>query len=174
MKRIVIIGTTGSGKTTLGKRLGEILNLKVFDLDEIYWLDNWELASDELAEQRLSSVVVGDEWIISGNYSRSRHLTWNKADTIIWLDYPFWIKFIRLLKRSVGRAMSQETMWGTNNRESWGRIFSKDSILRWLWKSHKPFKERTPKFLADYPHLTVIHHPHPRNTERFLDELAGG
>lgn len=175
MKRIVIIGTTGSGKTTLGENLGRILNVPVADLDVLNWENDWQEAPLAVFEERVIDATSGEGWIITGNYSRVQHLIWDKADTIIWLDYSFLVNLWRLSKRTWGRVMGKKLLWNTNNRETWGRVIGKDSIIRWFFKTYQRRKQETPKILAqpENQHLTIIHHQHPKDTERFLKELAG-
>lgn len=175
MKRIVIIGTTGSGKTTLGENLGRTLNVPATDLDVLHWEDDWQEVPHEVFEQRVIEAISSERWIITGNYSRVQHLIWHKADTIIWLDYPFLINLWRLSKRTWKRVTGKQALWNTNNRETWGRTIGKDSIIRWFFQTYKRRKRETPKILArpENAHLTVIRHQHPRDTERFLKELAG-
>jgi adenylate kinase family enzyme len=175
MNRIVIIGTTGSGKTTLGENLGRVLAIQPTDLDALNWENDWQAAPPETFEQRVTDVVNRERWIISGNYSRVRDLIWSQADTIIWLDYPFHVNLWRLSKRTWGRVTGKKLLWNTNNRETWGRIIGKDSIIRWFFQTYNRRKRETPLLLAqpEYQHIQVIHHQHPRDTERFLKELAG-
>lgn len=174
MKRIVIIGTTGSGKTTLAENLAQIFNIPATDLDSLNWEDDWQEASKEQFEARVIEATAGDQWIISGNYSRVRHLIWRRADTIIWLDYPFGVNLWRLLKRTWGRVANRQLLWNTNNRETWGRVLSNESIIWWFFKTYRRRKRETPQLLArpENAHLAIIHHQHPRDTERFLKELG--
>jgi energy-coupling factor transporter ATP-binding protein EcfA2 len=71
IQRLVIIGPTGSGKTTLANQLGEILSLPVTDLDTLHWKPDWQEASTEAFRASVAAVSAGDQWIISGNYSKA-------------------------------------------------------------------------------------------------------
>lgn len=90
MKRIVILGPSGTGKTTLGRRLGEKLGYPILHLDTVYWLKDWEHIDKQAFHQYMTRFFrKHDAWVIDGNYSNNRHfdLRLKLADTIILLDY---------------------------------------------------------------------------------------
>src|SRR4051812_46767522 len=121
-RRIVIFGATGSGKTTLARRLGETLGLPVMQLDSIRHAGGWDSTPWEEMRERMESFI--DEhpegWISEGNYSRVRDVTLSRADTLISLDVPWRTSFWRLLKRTVARAWDQQPLYNHDGpHESW-------------------------------------------------------
>lgn len=160
MKKIIIVGTTGSGKSTLAKKISKRLNSPHIQLDALFWGQNWTEATDEVFFKRIKDSVSGPQWIVDGNYARTNHLTWPHADTIIWIDLPFWTNFYQSLKRALVRIITQEELWpGTNNRESLRMLFSKDSILVWFFKTYHPNRKKNLERMKDpqYGHLNFIH-----------------
>lgn len=136
MKKILIIGTSGSGKTTLASKLSQLLNIPAYELDNLYWLPNWKAIPINLFRKEVDKLSDRDKWIICGNYSSVRDILWGKADTFIWLDYPFYLSFYRALLRSLKRIFIRETCCN-GNYETISRTFlSKNSILLWVAKSH--------------------------------------
>jgi adenylate kinase family enzyme len=87
MKRIIVVGTSGCGKTTLANNLSKALGIPCIDLDDHYWLPGWQKRNTEEFYTIIEELTKGKLWIISGNYSEVRHLTWARCDTVIWLDY---------------------------------------------------------------------------------------
>ena len=143
MRRVVVFGTTGSGKSTVAERLAERTGLRVVELDALFWGRDWQPTPVELFRHRVERETVGDGWIVVGNYGQVRDLVWQPADTLIWLDLPLPLVMWRLLRRTLRRIATQEELWGTGNRESLrGAFFSRDSILLWALKTHYRNRER--------------------------------
>ena len=140
MKKIAIIGTSGSGKTTLGHRLASITGYKLIDLDELFWLPKWKIRPQKEFIELVECELENDSWIISGNYEYCRAQVWTSADTILWLDYPFYIIFWRALKRSVVRLFTRKTCCN-GNYETLIRLFSSQSILWWILKTYRMRKK---------------------------------
>ena len=101
MKRIMIIGCPGSGKSTLSKQLAMKLKLPLVHLDQIYWKSNWQPISDELFDELLLHEVQKDEWIIDGNYSRTISMRLEACDTIIYLEYHTMTCLFGVIKRVI-------------------------------------------------------------------------
>src|SRR6185437_4470298 len=114
-RRIVVIGTSGSGKTTFARRLASKLGFPHVELDELHWEPNWTEAAPEIFEQRVSAnLPLESDWIVDGNYSKVRDLIWQRCDTIIWLDFALHTVMWRLFNRTIERLISQEALWNGN------------------------------------------------------------
>lgn len=102
MKRIIVIGSGGAGKTTLSLQLGEILNIEVFHLDKEFWNAGWVMCSQKMEDAQVKKMISGDFWIIDGNYGRTMVQRIEAADTVIFLDTPritcLWRAAKRILK----------------------------------------------------------------------------
>lgn len=175
MRRVVVFGTTGSGKSTVATRLAERTGLRVVELDALFWGRDWQPAPVELFRHRVERETVGanpeeEGWIVVGNYGQVRDLVWQAADTLIWLDLPLPLVMWRLLRRTIRRIATQEELWGTGNRESLrGAFFSRDSILLWALKTHRRNQRRFALecgFLAG--EKTVVRLRSAREVERFV------
>ncbi|MFB3098236.1 MAG: AAA family ATPase, partial [Dehalococcoidia bacterium] len=89
LRRIVVVGSSCSGKTTLANSLSEKLGYSHIELDAIHWLPDWVPRPVE-EFRKLTSVVIGEEsWVVDGNYSSVRDLVWPRATTLVWLNHPF-------------------------------------------------------------------------------------
>ena len=159
MKRIIVVGTTASGKSTLARKLSQILEIPHVQLDVLNWGPNWTEVGDEVFFQRIQTAVQNEGWVVDGNYSRANHLTWPHADTVIWIDLPFWLNFYQSTSRALIRAITKEELWPhTNNRESFRMLFSKDSILWWFLKTYKSNRRKYLEIMNDpkYGHMKFI------------------
>jgi adenylate kinase family enzyme len=172
MKRIVIVGSTGAGKSTLAQQLAAHMNAPHIELDALHWESNWTPAAPEVFRQRVSDAIAGESWTCSGNYSVVRERIWQRADTVVWLNYSFSVVASRLLRRTLGRVVSQEELWN-GNRESLRMMLSRDSILLWLLRTYRSRRREYPALLArtEMRHLEVMCFRSPQQTSAWLSRL---
>ena len=88
MKRIIVIGCPGSGKSRFSLALKEKTGIPLFHLDMMYWNEDKTTVEKSVFRARLNEAMSGGEWIIDGNYSSTLELRFNACDTFIFLDYP--------------------------------------------------------------------------------------
>lgn len=129
MRRVVVIGASGSGKTTFARVLALQLGLPHVEADSMYWGPNWTPREDFGAQ--LQAVLAGDEWVIDGNYSNFREIIWPRADTLIWLDFSLPTILCRLVPRTARRCLTRQTLWGGNTERAMVQLFTRESIVRW-------------------------------------------
>lgn len=172
--RIVVVGTTGSGKTTLARALAERLGRPHVELDALHWEPNWQMAPVDVFRERVVEALNRPEWIVDGNYGKVRDLVWARADTVVWLDYPLRVVLPRLLRRTATRVITREELWN-GNREELRHALSRDSIILWALKTYRRRQREYPELFRqpEHAHLCVIRHRSPRDTERWLERLNG-
>ena len=129
MKRICIIGGSGTGKTTLAENLGKQLNLPVYHIDGIHHLRNWQTRDKDQRDQIIIEKADGDKWIIDGTYHSTLDYRLNKADFVIYLDYST----IAQVKGILGRFMKnhgkeKKEIPGCKERMNW-EFFS--YVVKW-------------------------------------------
>ena len=88
MKRVIVIGCPGSGKSTFSRKLHNITGLPLYHLDMLYWNVDRTTVPREIFRERLQETIEKEEWIIDGNYGSTMELRMEACDTIIFLDYP--------------------------------------------------------------------------------------
>ncbi|WP_346868614.1 DNA topology modulation protein [Clostridium sp. UBA5119] len=99
MKKIAVIGSGGSGKSTFSRKLGNILNLPVHHLDTLYWNPGWIETPKDKWESVVRELADNDQWIIEGNYRSTMDIRLNSADTIIFLNMSTLLCTYRIIKR---------------------------------------------------------------------------
>jgi len=174
-QRVVIIGVTSSGKSTLAERIAKRFDLDCIELDGLYWEPNWQGAPLEVFRARVEKAAQAERWIAAGNYRVVRDLLWSRAQAVIWLDYSIWRVFWQLTRRSFRRWWTQELLWGTNRERLWThfKLWSKESLYNWLFQTYWRRRREIPALLSqpEHQHLEVIRFKHPKDTEAWLGSL---
>ncbi len=142
-KKIIITGTTCTGKTTLGRKLAEETSISQIDLDNLHFLPNWVEKDKKLFVKEVNDEIKElNSWIVTGSYqSLLKDTVWQEASTIIWLDYSLNLILRRYFIRTWRRVIFKEKCCG-DNYETLGRTFSKESLFLWIFKSYWRRKER--------------------------------
>jgi adenylate kinase family enzyme len=160
-RRIVIVGDSNSGKTTLATHLAERLGARFVELDALFWLPGWTPRPDDEFRALLQETLDGDgAWVAAGNYLSYRDSFWPSADTCIWLDFPLRITVPRLVRRSWRRYRTNELLWGTNRDRFWPmfRLWdTKESLLSFTVTQHRRRRRTLEATLAarhEWPHIT--------------------
>jgi adenylate kinase family enzyme len=174
--RINVIGTSGSGKTTFGKQLAELLNITFLEMDAIFWGPEWYFPPDEEFLPLVSKMLEAENWVLDGNYTRTLPIKWERVDVVIWLNYSFPRTIYQAVRRAVTRLFSQEEFWpGTGNRENLKMLFSRDSIVWWTIRSYTRHVKRNAAYLdaEEYSQITFHRIRSPRQAVRFLQKVQG-
>lgn len=177
--RIAVVGTSGSGKTTMAKRLSAGFDLPHVEMDAVNWQPGWyDLAQNEPEEFRrcIREATDGDAWVCDGGYGTVRDIVWSRATHLVWLDYSRARIMSRVIRRSIWRVVDRHELWaGSGNREDWRKWFTAEHPIRWAWNTwagrRANFEEMTG--LPDYAHLHVFRLRHPREVRGVIADLAG-
>jgi len=128
MKRVVVLGCSGSGKTTLALRLGQRLGLPVVCLDPLYWRPGWRVPDTAGFLSRVADALSGDAWVSEGNYSQTFPLRLPRADAVIILQCPRWLRLWRVLRRSIfERGNRADLPLGCPEHVDW-------ELLKFIWR----------------------------------------
>jgi adenylate kinase family enzyme len=174
-RRVNVIGTSASGKTTFARTLAERLDLPHVELDALHWERDWTEAPDEVMRERVAAAVAGDAWVVDGNYSVARDLVWARAQSVIWLDYPMRTILRRYVIRTRHRLRSQEEIWpGTGNRERWqNHLVGREGLLWWILTTYRRRRREYPLLLAERPDLFAVRLRSPAEADAWLRRLPG-
>ncbi|AJS61499.1 DNA topology modulation protein [Paenibacillus sp. IHBB 10380] len=142
MKRILVIGSGGSGKSTLSQRLSNILDIPVIHLDTYFWNPNWVPKTNEEWDKIVEQFTNEDHWIIDGNYSRTMDIRIKKADLIIFLDMPRFLCIYRIIKR---RIMYHKKTRPDMNEECPEKLDWE--FIKWVWNYRRRSRMNTIKKL---------------------------
>jgi adenylate kinase family enzyme len=172
LTRVVVVGTSCSGKTTLARRLASVLGTRHVELDALHWGREWavrpEFQRDVLAEAQQP------RWVIDGNYSAVRDIVWRRCTAIVWLDYSFLRVFSRALRRTARRIVTGERLY-SGNRETMGNaLFDPEGIPWWVVRTHGRRRREFPELFRrpEYGQAAVVPLPTPAAAEAFLAEAT--
>lgn len=161
---------TGSGKTTLARRLGELTGIPWHEADQLTWEPGWVQVSDEEQRSRIQAICDQDAWILDTAYGKWIDVPLARAELIVALDYPRWVSLGWLIKRTLARATDREPVCN-GNQESWKLMFSRDSILLWHFKSFRRKRARILAWKSGGVEADVMHFTHPNQVAWWLASL---
>jgi adenylate kinase family enzyme len=173
MRRVVVVGSSGAGKTTLARELADRLGVPHVELDALHWGPNWTATPTEILRPRVEAAIAGEGWTVSGNYLKLRDSIWPKADTLIWLDYPMPLVMWRVVRRTVGRCITKEPLWA-GNVETWRlSFFDRESVIVWAWTTWRKSRRDYPKLfgLAAYRGIRKFRFRSPGQTREWLNRI---
>ena len=173
--RINVRGTSGSGKSTFARSLAGILDVPYVEIDHLHWKPGWVESSPEELREKVDLATSGDGWVLDGNYRVIREIVDPRVDTMIWLDYPFWVVFGRVFVRTIRRGVRKEVLWDGCQERLWSQFFSRDSILWWTIKTFRRRRRQCREYMASPPEgVTAIRFGSPGEAEAFLEEVESG
>lgn len=161
MQRVLIIGPCGSGKSTLSRELAPLMRLPLVHMDQLGWQAGWVETEKAELRARLAEAVAGERWLIEGNYGSTLGPRLERADTVIYLDFPIRLCLWRLIRRIVTlRGQSRPDMpegcperfdaaffWYVLNWNSGPRLRTEAHIAPY---ADKVVRLRNPQMLADW------------------------
>jgi adenylate kinase family enzyme len=170
MRRVVVLGMSGSGKTTFARELSQKLKVPHIELDAIHWQADWTSTPIEQMWPMVEQLTACDGWTIDGNYTALRELIWRRADTIIWLDFPLTVVFTRLLRRTLVRCVTKQELWNGNRERLLTQFFSRDSLLLWGLTQWRKQRSRYGKLLRhpEYSRKQIVRLRSPAQAHRWL------
>ncbi|MGK3947408.1 AAA family ATPase [Microbacterium sp. K2] len=174
-ERVLIAGVTGSGKTTLARRVAELWDLRHVEIDGLFHGENWTPRPSFLDDVR--AFAAEDRWVTEWQYTSkgTDEILAPRAHVVLWLDYPYRVVRTRLLRRTIGRSVLRTRMWNDNVEKPIWKMFRGDpeeNIIAWQTKTLYKWAERMPEVTGDHPHLTIVRLRHPRETESWLRAQA--
>jgi adenylate kinase family enzyme len=175
MRRVNVIGGSGSGKTTVGRALSSKLGVPFIEIDEVHWsrFPNWKLPAADEFRAAMDAATRGDRWVVDGSYRSVRDIVWSRADTVVWLDTSFRQRFARVLTRTIQRSFTGEVLWGIQ-RESLGNAFlSRDSLLLFMIRTERRRARLYREWLArpEYAHLNLVRLRSQREIDDWLSRI---
>lgn len=170
-RRILVDGMMGSGKTTFARALAIKTGLPLVHLDLHYWKPGWTRPSDDEWREQQRALIARDAWIIDGNYNETLALRLERADTVVFLETPWWLcasrAFVRGLRKPGGEMPEGcEDSRGRRLRDEWGGVWS-------IWRNRHSEPELARSEIRRHgSHITVHTLRTRREARDFLDAVS--
>ena len=177
LRRISIVGSTGSGKSHLARELASRLGLPAYELDELREKANSHALYGPTFLSRVTELADGDGWIIDGHFRDVRHLIWCRADLVVWLNYPLVVVALQLMRRFTRKVIAnlRSTVGQSGKAHRTRRLDVTVPWKRRIGRLTRTVRERREygRLLrsAEYRNVQVIELTSIRMTDRWLRNL---
>ena len=169
-RRVVVTGLAGAGKSTFSRALSARTGLPVIVLDFHFWLPGWAEPTEAAWREKQNTLLAGDDWIADGNYHATLDLRLQRADTVVFLDTPWWICARRAFVRGLrSRSVDFELPYGCDQsrfrqvRDEWWLVWR-------IWRVHRSERETELKIISRHGTHVAIHVLRSKRAVRqFLD-----
>lgn len=157
--RVVVYGTSGSGKSTFAAALAKARAMPCVELDLINWLPGWvDRNKTDLAGfiTDVETAIANENWVATGSYGRVRERLWVRATDLVYLDLPRHVIMRQVIGRSLQRASSGKDVF-PGCQENWARLLTAEHPIRWAWSTYHGRRatfDRMTKELA-FAHLRI-------------------
>ena len=169
--RVLVDGMMGSGKSTFSCALAAKIGLPLIHLDLHYWGPGWVRPSDDEWRERQATLLAGEEWIIEGNYNETLALRLDRAETVVFLDTPWWLcasrAFVRGIRKPVGEMPEGcQDSRSRRLRDEWGGVGR-------IWRNRRSEPAYARSEIVRHESDTTVHVLHSRReAKEFLDAVG--
>ena len=146
------------------------MNVPYVEMDALFWKPNWTETPDGEFFPRLEEALSSDDWVLDGNYDRTRPIKWKRAQTVVYLDLPFRIVLYRMVRRCLIRGLKREELWAGNTENIWKHLLTRDSMILWTITSFHRVRKRYAKAfdMPEYSHIRFVRLRSREEVEHFI------
>ena len=163
MKRIMVIGCPGSGKSTFCRELHKATGIALYHLDMMYWNNDKTTVEKTVFRQRLSEVISRESWIIDGNYGSTMEMRMIACDTVFFLDYPLQVCLDGIRMRK-GKPRTDMPWVEAENEES------SEEFIDFIKNYDSDSRPKVMSLLHKYQDRNVFIFKKRDDAEKFIDE----
>jgi adenylate kinase family enzyme len=154
-RRVLVAGSSGSGKTTTAARVAAVLQVPHVEIDALFHGPGWTPRPAFEADVR--RFAAEPAWVTEWQYASVRALLAERADLLVWLDVPRSLVMRQVVRRTVVRRVRRTELWNGNVEPPFLTFLTDpEHIVRWAWKTHAENRRRTAQLLQQRPDLDVV------------------
>ncbi|GAA4744433.1 adenylate kinase [Nocardioides endophyticus] len=169
--RVAVAGVSGSGKSSLSRRIAEVLDLPYTEIDGLFHGADWTKRPEFEADVEAFTAAPG--WVTEWQYDFARPLLVERADLLVWLDPPYPMVLQRVVRRTLRRRLRRQELWNGNQEPPLRTFFTDDEhIVRWSIRTRHLYDERIPVVAAQRPDLTIVRLGSTREVDPWLREIV--
>ena len=166
-QRVIVAGTSGSGKTHLAARIGAALRIPHVEIDALHHGVGWN--KRPTFEADVEQFAQSSQWVTEWQYSSVRPLLAKRADLLVWLDLSRTRVMWQVTRRTLRRFLHRETLWNGNVEPPLWTIFGdRDHVIRWAWRTHEETRSRVAALATERPDLAVVRLKSRADVERWV------
>lgn len=178
MRRVSVIGNSGSGKTFVAGVISDRFGLPHLEMDAVYHQPGWAARPEPELREIVAEFVKCERWVVDGNYTSLgvADIVWPCADTLIWMDLPRRSVMGQVIRRTLRRVITRQELWN-GNREPWSNLFDprpERNVIVWAWTRQRHVRDKYEHSLVDgtWSHLEVLRFRSRREVSAFLEGLS--
>lgn len=172
-RRVVVTGIAGAGKSTLSRALSAKTGLPVVHLDVHFWKPGWAEPSEDEWREKQRALLSGDEWIVDGNYHATLDLRVERAETVVFVDTPWWVCSWRAFIRGTRRRPVGFQLPAGCDESAWRRLRDEWTLIFRIWRVRRTERDLEFRILSQHGDHVTLHVVRSKRSARdFLAALV--
>ena len=177
MQRIAVVGSSGSGKTTVACAISSGLGFPHLELDSVFHQPGWTPLPTDDFQAAVRDFTDQEAWVVDGNYTSQgiADAVWPRADTVVWLDLSRGLTLRRIANRTLRRFVRREQLWN-GNKENWRNFVDprpENNVILWSWTRHPSVRSHYDDRFNDpeWSHLELVRLRSQPEVDAFVDRV---
>lgn len=171
-RRVLVAGTSGSGKTSLAARISDRLGIPHVEIDALFHGPGW--TPRETFEVDVDAFIAAPSWVTEWQYGVVRERLADRADLLVWLDFSRAVVMYRVVRRTLRRRLRREVLWNGNVEPSLGTVLTdREHIVRWAWTTHHKSAQRIAALQERCPDLVIVRLRDRYEVEQWINGSLG-
>ncbi len=166
--RVLVVGASGAGKSTIARRISDLVEVPYVELDALFHGPSWTPRPSFVADVERFAAEPG--WVTEWQYQPVRTLLADRADLAVWLDLRRAAVMRQVILRTARRRVQRERLWNDNVEPPLWRMLSEpEHIVRWAWRTQPKTAARVAELAALRPDLPIVRLRRRKDVRRWLD-----